>query len=65
MTKKTKIPEGYESMEMEWVVDPHRSAVSLVSQVPVGWQFFELHRKDTKAVVTYIRPKEQDHVHQG
>lgn len=56
---KPKIPDGYESMDMEWAVDPHRSALSLASQVPVGWQFFELNRKNTKAVVTYIRPKEQ------
>jgi hypothetical protein len=58
-TKKTKIPDGYESMDMEWVIDPHRSAVHLAQQVPVGWRFFQLNRKDTKAVVTYIRPKEQ------
>jgi hypothetical protein len=46
-------------MDVEWTVDPHRSAMSLTSQAPVGWQFFEPNRKDTKAVVTYIRPKEQ------
>lgn len=59
-TKKIKIPEGYESMEMSWQVDPRRSAMHLASAVPTGWMFFELNRKNTTAIVTYIRPRTKD-----
>ena len=58
--KKPKIPPGYEAMELQWEVDPHRSATHLAQQVPVGWAFFQLDRKDTLATVTYIRPIQHD-----
>lgn len=51
-----KIPNGYESMDLTWEVDKYRSAASLVSTAPVGWRFFQMNRKNTVAVVTYIRP---------
>ena len=57
--KTPKIPEGYESMDLEWAIDPKRSALSLMGATPAGWQFFELNRKDTKVVITYIKPLEQ------
>lgn len=55
---KTKIPEGYESMEMTWTVDPQKSAMHLMSSAPVGWRAIGLDRNETMVVVTYIRPRE-------
>lgn len=46
-------------MDMEWKVDPKRSALSLADQVPIGWAFFELNRTMDRAVVTYIRKLER------
>jgi hypothetical protein len=53
--KKRKIPKGFEATQIEWSIDPFKSATHLLSACPEGWQFFELIRKDTKATITYIR----------
>lgn len=54
--KDVKAPRGYEKMDVEWNVDPTRSATQLAAMVPTGWQFYELNRENDKAVITYIRP---------
>jgi len=52
-----KIPVGFESMKMKWTIEPDKSATSLLSAIPDGgWTFFSLNRKDTSAIITYIRP---------